>query len=274
MAALKKAISRLPYVLACAYSVRGGIWFGVRLPDYQTPETLAAHFRYLQKLFSEVFGVELDTSKGGNPTDLRFVSYDADPFTREDATIMRGSYTPPKPQPRPVSAYRFDHERFSRQGEDQQLLSWLVRRTEAAVQGNRHITLRTSAQLAGGYAAAGRLDEQIAVCALETVASEWPEFAKSQGTIRAGVRYGLRYPIWRVSPLDQPQLSNINQPRPAKTPLKTRPRLIRDGQIIYGEVLTVEPCDTYPAEWDSRSPDTSPTIQIQSVQDYLNQPTQ
>ncbi|GAB3018998.1 DUF6371 domain-containing protein [Spirosoma pulveris] len=33
-------------------------------------------------------------------------------------------------------------------------------------------------------------------------------------------------------------------------PDNTRPRWIRDGQTIYGEVLTVEPCHNYPAEWD------------------------
>ena len=190
MSELKKQLNRLPYVLLCAYSVRGGLWFVVRLPDQQTPETLAAHFRYLQKLFREIFGIELDKGKGGNPTDLRFVSYDTTPYTNENATVMAGTYTPKPPCPHPV-----DYSRFSGRDEGE-LLPRLVRFTQTAGEGQRHATLLKAATVAGGYVAAGRIDEQTAVYALETVASEWPTFTKSQKTIRDGIRYGLAKPIY------------------------------------------------------------------------------
>lgn len=106
-ATLKRYLSFLPCILLCAYSVRGGLWFVVRLPDYQTPDTLAAHFRYLQRLFSEKFGIKLDRSKGANPTDLRFVSYDAAPYLNDSPSVMGKTYTPPKTPP--VS---FDYSRF------------------------------------------------------------------------------------------------------------------------------------------------------------------
>lgn len=34
-------------------------------------------------------------------------------------------------------------------------------------------------------------------------------------------------------------------------PDRSRPHWLRNGEIIYGDVLAVEPCDHYPAEWDS-----------------------
>ncbi len=33
----------------------------------------------------------------------------------------------------------------------------------------------------------------------------------------------------------------------------TRPRWVLDGKTIYGEVLIVEPCDSYPSDWDAPS---------------------
>lgn len=191
MAELKKHLSRLPYLLLCAYSVRGGLWFVVRLPDEQTPATLAAHFRHLQKVFVEKFGVILDTSKGGNPTDLRFVSYDNAPFFNEQATIMAGTYTLPqlKPNiPRPIQQGRYN--------EPDELLNRLLRFVQEAREGQRHERLLKAATVAGGYIAAGRIGEQAAVYGFETVASEWPMFSKSQKTIRDGLRYGQAKPIY------------------------------------------------------------------------------
>ncbi|RAK02898.1 VirE-like protein [Larkinella arboricola] len=190
MAELKKHLTRLPYVLLCAYSVRGGLWFVVRLPDDQTPETLTAHFRYLQKVFLEKFGIVLDASKGGNPTHLRFVSYDAEPYLNENATVMKGIYTPSsKP------TFRTNPARPTKPVDQHELVTRLVRFTQNAAEGQRHETLLKAAILAGGYVATGKLDESTAVYALETVASEWPNFSKSQKTIRDGIAYGLAKPI-------------------------------------------------------------------------------
>ena len=215
MAELKHHLTRLPYVMLCAFSVRGGIWFVIRLPDHQTPETLAAHFRYLQRRFSECFGIELDKSKGGNPTDLRFVSYDAAPYLHDSPTVMGQTYSPPKPAP--VS---FDYSHFRGRGDAEQLTQ-LIRRVEVAGEGNRHTTLRNESRLAGGFIAAGRLDEATAVCALETVSSEWPDFRKSQGTIRDGIRDGMNYPIYAEV---KPHLDKVSKPSPP-------PRQVR--QDIY-----------------------------------------
>ncbi|MCC5612555.1 hypothetical protein LC612_39150, partial [Nostoc sp. CHAB 5834] len=44
-------------------------------------------------------------------------------------------------------------------------------------------------------------------------------------------------------------------------PDTTRPRWVVEGQTIYGEYLTTQPTDSYPAEWDApNAPDARPTI--------------
>ncbi|MFD1144547.1 hypothetical protein ACFQ4C_25695 [Larkinella insperata] len=228
MGELKKHMARLPYVLLCAYSVRGGLWFVVRLLEAQTPETLATHFRYLQKVFRDRFGIKLDASKGGNPTDLRFVSYDVEPYLNENATVMKGTYTPsPKP------ACRTFLDRPTKSVDQNDLVTRLVRYTQNAAEGQRHETLLKAAILAGGYVATGQMDEQTAVYALETVASEWPNFGKSQKTIRDGIGYGLAKPI--DEPQDLPR-SVVTEIKPDKT---TKANFIRDAaprvQIIQKE---------------------------------------
>ncbi|GAB3509304.1 hypothetical protein GCM10027341_46160 [Spirosoma knui] len=282
MAELKTHLARLRYVLFCGYSVRGGLWFVVRLPDHQTPESLAAHFRYLRKVFSQIFGVALDSTKGGNPTDLRFVSYDVDPYINENATVMAGTYTPAKPVPRPLN-----QSRFSRQDEGE-LLPRLVRFTQNAGEGQRHATLLKAAKLAGGFVAAGRIDEQTAVYALETVASEWPMFSKSQKTIRDGIRYGLQKPLYPTGGPADTSWSSIgerrksqrrSEPRPVIVPTEPmpdkwempRPRWILNGRTIYGDVLITDQSttDDYPAEWDEpNSPDARPAILPIMLADY------
>lgn len=271
MAKLKVQISALSFVLLCAYSVRGGLWFVVRLPEHQTPQTLAAHFRYLQKLFGGYnkkdrtyygkFGVTLDSSKGGNPTDLRFVSYDAAPYINDAATVMTGTYTPPKPKPSAVRQQDFS-------GTDEgELLTRVVRYAEGATEGNRHTALNKAAFTAGGYIAAGRLNEYTAQLALETVASEWPTFGKSQKTIRDGIRTGQQKPLYAEDwsndyrppvrsarpayPLPggmvMPPAEDAPPPRPNNT-------MILDGRMIYGELLPDLPLTDLPALWDEPTP--------------------
>ena len=265
MAELKKHIARLPYVLLCAYSVRRGLWFVVRLPDGQTPETLAAHYRYLQKLFSEKFGIKLDSTKGGNPTDLRFVSFDAEPFINEYPTVMTGTYTPAPPKRVAV------HYGKSKNVDEGTLLKRLVGFVEKAGEGQRHECLLKAAKLAGGYIAADRIDEQNAILALETAASEWPQFSKSQKTIRDGIRYGLGSPLYsdeRIVPMP-PVRHKTSPPGPGTTPqaAPARPQPIAlDTSTIYQRILNcvtpeepkiIQPLK--PSRIDSPQPENKPS---------------
>ncbi|GAB3327858.1 hypothetical protein GCM10027299_29060 [Larkinella ripae] len=251
MARLKEHIPRLPYVLLCAYSVRGGLWFVVRLPEGQTPETLAGHFRYLQKLFKERLGVKLDSTKGGNATDLRFVSFDSEPFLNEEATEMRGQYTPP-PQRPVVTQWK------AKDPNDKNLLTRIVSHVQKAADGERHTSLLKASRVAGGYVGAGRLDEQTATLALETVASDWPNFSKSQKTIRDGIRNGKNAPIYDTETVNQPYARSppqkAAQPKPAASKW--------DNPIIeYIPVNVDEELSDYPASWDV-SAYQQPTVKL------------
>ncbi|SOD99780.1 hypothetical protein SAMN06269250_0160, partial [Spirosoma fluviale] len=122
---------------------------------------------------------------------------------------------------------------------------------EAATQGQRHLTLLKAATLAGGYIATGRIDEQTAIYALETVASEWPNFTKSQKTIRDGIRNGLTKPIY---PEEQAKgSSRPANPRPVIVRTIAE-QLARPGSILKPdesqlERLTVDSCNQYPVDW-------------------------
>lgn len=239
MAELKRHLPRLPYIVLCSYSVRGGLWFVVRLPENQTPETLAAHFRYVQKLFREWFEIKLDSTKGGNPCDLRFVSYDSKPYINDNASIMSGSYTPPSPKPNQYNSPRFTTTDKS------QLLNRLVKPVILAGDGERHTKLLKAARVAGGHIAAGRLDEETAVCALETIASDWPNFTKSQKTIRDGIRNGRNAPIYEAETVAYPyrQPTSVRQPRQAASKWENL-------SIEHLSVHVEENLDEYPADWD------------------------
>jgi hypothetical protein len=287
---LKKHLSRLPYLVLCAYSVRGGLWFVVRLPDEQTPETLMAHFRYLQKLFRQKFGIVLDSTKGGNPTHLRFVSYDAAPFLNEQATIMAGSYTPPQSNASPP----FRQEHFKKT-DDGELLNRLLRIVEGAGEGQRHERLLKAAIVAGGYIGAGRLDEQTVIYRLETVASAWPTFGKSQKTIRDGIRYGLVKPLYleniyeRVNHVITRQSSSRTILPTAIPPIQSlavsriiSPLIVRaiTEKIIQPDSLprkddssinslTNESSDHYLGEWDNQSSTNAiPNIRAKSFHEF------
>jgi hypothetical protein len=192
MAELKYHLSRLPYLMLCAESVRGGLWFVIRLPDYQTSNTLAEHFRYLQKLFAETFGIALDSSKGGNPTDLRFVSYDPAPYLNDEVTVMRGTYTPPVV--RPITPWGKPSNNTQNK-----MLRRCVALIESATDGNKHLNLLKAATLAGGYIASGMIDENTAVNAMENVVrslSNVASFTQAQRTIWDGIRNGKQRPIY------------------------------------------------------------------------------
>ena len=67
-----------------------------------------------------------------------------------------------------------------------------VRRVEQAADGTRNQTLNDAALSLGHLVAAGALSEALVVSALEAVARGWPNFRKSQGTIKSGLTAGKR----------------------------------------------------------------------------------
>lgn len=279
MADLKRFLKRLPYLLLCAHSVRGGLWFIVRIPDQQTPETLAGHFRYLQKLFQDKFEIKLDSSKGANPTALRYVSFDPDPYLNDNPTVMLGTYTPPKLQPTPP----YTSNRVSRT-EMQSALRRCVQIIEDAPDGQKHAQLNRAAYTAGGYIAGGVIDEHDAITALEDAIrrkANVTDLRAADTTIRNGVRDGKQQPIFEDQPesisstLSVPFLRRVTDGTqeavpytghvvPAIAESSTLPDTIFTPDESQIERLTVESCDTYPKEWDEPAADDKPKIRQQT----------
>lgn len=83
-AALRNEVAKIKYVAFSALSVSGkGVWALVKIKD---PDRQGEHFDQLIKDFSSV-GITLDTSKGRNPNDARFLSYDPDAVIKDDFAV-------------------------------------------------------------------------------------------------------------------------------------------------------------------------------------------
>jgi hypothetical protein len=184
---LKQELCKLTCVAYCGLSVSGRGFF-VLIPIVH-PMQHERQFRALQILFATRCRVAIDKACK-DVARLRGYSYDPDAYFNHQAVAFRGLYqeASTKAKKRPLTSQWVTNE--------ETLLPRLVHFVERATDGNRHDSLLKAATVAGGYVAAGRMDEQTAIYALETVASEWPDFPKSQGTIRDGLRYGLAKPIY------------------------------------------------------------------------------
>lgn len=95
-AALRDEISKICYVAFSALSVSGsGVWALVKVAN---PDRQADHFDQLVKDF-EYLNIQLDTSKGRNPNDKRFLSYDPNAVIKDDFDIYDRLPLPSNPPP-------------------------------------------------------------------------------------------------------------------------------------------------------------------------------
>jgi hypothetical protein len=68
-----------------------GVWALVKVAE---PENIGAHFEQLDRDFQSL-GIALDTSKGGNPSDLRIYSFDPDAVIKERFALYTRKFTAP-----------------------------------------------------------------------------------------------------------------------------------------------------------------------------------
>jgi hypothetical protein len=74
---LRDELSKVVYVAFCSLSASGtGVWGLVKVSE---PAHYLDHFNQLKSDFARL-GIHLDPSKGGNPTDLRYYSFDPDAY--------------------------------------------------------------------------------------------------------------------------------------------------------------------------------------------------
>ncbi len=250
---LRAQLCKVPNVAYCGLSVSGTGFFAIIRIAH--PDRHEQHFDALKRLFWDRWQLRVDAACR-DVSRLRGYSYDANGFFRHDAVLFRLFDEPhPKPIPRPASSYRTSGTNNT---DESQLLKRIVDMVKGLGEGNRHIGLLKAARLAGGFIAANRMSEGTAVCALETVASEWPAFSKSQGTIRDGIRYGVQKPLY-AEDFRPSQRWPIPQPTAPVIVRTLAEWLAQPGSICRPdesqiERLIVDSCDDYPngypPSWD------------------------
>jgi hypothetical protein len=83
-AAIRNEVAKISYIAYCSISASGsGIWALVRV---EKPELSKRYFRQLAHDLKKR-GIQVDLSKGGNPTDFRFYSYDENAIIKSDYKV-------------------------------------------------------------------------------------------------------------------------------------------------------------------------------------------
>ncbi len=81
---LRDEIAKIVYVAFCSISTSGkGVWGLIKVKD---GSQYREHFEQLKIDFASL-GINLDPSKGGNPTDPRFYTYDPDAYIAPDFRV-------------------------------------------------------------------------------------------------------------------------------------------------------------------------------------------
>ena len=188
---LKERISTWPFVGYCGYSVSGkGVW--ALAP---TTLTLGTTSTYIYQ-FAKKEGVNIDSSKGKADTELRFISFDPDPYFNYNPTLI----VPQKVEPTTIPKIKRTYHPISSSSKDGVIKS-LLERLNAAPEGSRHDQRLKVGRLAGGYVAGGLFSEDEIISILSddyTMRFPYDSPATQKKEIKAivdGINYGLRNPI-------------------------------------------------------------------------------
>ena len=106
--AVRDAISNIVYVAYAGLSVSGnGVWGLIKV---ENPQKQAQHFEQLKKDFLSR-GIVLDSTKGKNPNDARFYSYDPDAYLTDDFKVY--DRLPKKPHSKPREPSHSFHSNYA-----------------------------------------------------------------------------------------------------------------------------------------------------------------
>jgi hypothetical protein len=138
---VKAALYAIPYVCFVGLSVSGKGLFALLL--IEEPEKLEAYAEHCFRYFDS-YGLPVDTSKGRNYTDLRFVSYDSKMLFRDDPVALKiKRFNAPKVQKRASVPIKI-------QG-NSGLITWAIREVQNAQVGQRFEIVRKVAYTLGGH---------------------------------------------------------------------------------------------------------------------------
>lgn len=184
---LKQRISAWPFVGYCGYSVSGkGVW--ALAP---TSLTLTTTSTYIYQ-FAQKEGVNIDSSKGKADTELRFISFDPDPYFNYNPTLI----LPQQVEPKTIPKIKRTYPPLSSSSKDG-VIKMLLERLNSAPEGSRHDQRLATGRLAGRYVREGLFSEdEIKTILTEDYIFNFPNDSQSIQkkeikSISDGVKYGL-----------------------------------------------------------------------------------
>jgi len=195
---LRDEVAKIKNVAFSALSTSGrGVWALVKVSQ---PERQPEHFEALQGDF-KAFGITLDSSKGRNPNDARFYSYDPGAIIKDSFTVYKKLSTKqnlrkPKNKDFANITKRTGNNipvKYSRYAES--AFRYEIEELASAPKGERNNTLfKTTASLAG-LVAGGMLEEYEVKQALEqTARSIGLKSHEVRATINSGFDTGTKTP--------------------------------------------------------------------------------
>ncbi len=141
---LKQCLIGLPFVFYCSLSCSGYGFFA--LAAIAEPDRHAEYALHIFDVLKD-YGLQADTGKGRNVTDLRYISYDASPVTRGKIEPLRISHFKPKPAPQKnfnTSAWK------SNTSGNSALVNKELQLLSEVMPGNRWATVQKVAYTLGG----------------------------------------------------------------------------------------------------------------------------
>jgi hypothetical protein len=184
---LKERVSAWPFVGYCGYSVSGkGVW--ALAP---TTVTLATTSTYIYQ-FAQKEGVNIDSSKGKANTELRFISFDPDPYFNYTPTMI----LPHQVEPRSIPRIKRTTHPVSSSSKDEVTIT-LLELLNSAPEGSRHAQRLATGRLAGRYVKEGLFSEdEVKTILTEDYHTNFPNDSpsiqkKEIKSISDGIKYGL-----------------------------------------------------------------------------------
>ena len=244
---LRNEIAKIANVAYAGISTSGlGVWALVKV---EHPTKQAEHFKALKADFETHFGIKLDASKGKNPNDARFYSYDPGAIIKESFTVYTKLLTPkPKPQRRSLQHTNFgDHSNYVKTAfkKELEILS-------LSLHGGRNNQLFKSSASLAGFVASGLLTEPEVQQALFGTAEHLGlSEHEIKTTIRSGFDAGLK------SPRSIPEKTSIKRnytPPPKRSTTIIPPANAKTLQNLTSDRFPIEQPIPYPAEWDTIKP--------------------
>lgn len=189
---LKLKMSSWPFIGFCCYSISGkGVW-GLAPTNNGITATFYAIYQ-----FAKSEGIKLDKSKGKAEAELRFISFDLDPYINLNPTLIN----PLPPEPITIQKIKRTYHPVSCTSKDGVIKS-LLERLNAASEGSRHDHRLKVGRLAGGYVAGGLFSEAEIISILSddyTMNFPFDSPTTQKKEIKAivdGIKYGLGNPIY------------------------------------------------------------------------------